>query len=109
MLFSLAGAGCAGTYGYDMIYGYDAMPAEIVPPAIEAYPHTYYRGSYAYLVGNHWYYPTQRGWMVFRQEPRELARYRTRIAPAAPMRPHALPPPGYAYPPEAPRREYIVP
>jgi hypothetical protein len=97
---------CAGTYGYDAVYGYEAVPATVVPPTIEAYPRTYYRGSYAYLVGDQWYYPTQRGWMVFREEPRELGRFRTQMAPAAP-RVRAMPAPGYAYPPVAPRRKHV--
>lgn len=99
---------CAGTYGLEVVHGYRAVPAAIVPATIEAYPRTYYRGSYAYLVGDKWYYPTDRGWMVFREEPRELSRYRREIAPTVP-RARPMPAPGYAYPPPPPppRREYV--
>lgn len=53
--------------------------AEFVPPEIWAYPHVLFGGVYAYLVDGVWYYPTPQGWMVFRREPVELSRQRTRI------------------------------
>src|SRR5262249_19106417 len=52
-------------------------PAPYVPPNIEVYPRTLYRGRYAYLVDGRWSDAGPRGWVILREEPRELARYRT--------------------------------
>ncbi len=43
---------------------------------IEAYPRVYYRGSYVYYVDGRWYYPSQRGWVYYRNEPRALITHR---------------------------------
>jgi len=56
-----------------------AVRAQIVPTDIYAYPRVWYNGSYVYLVDGRWYYPTNQGWRVYRREPQELSRQRTRI------------------------------
>jgi hypothetical protein len=48
------------------------------PRGVYGYPSVNYRGGPAYLVDNRWYYSTPRGWVVFREEPRELRSYRER-------------------------------
>lgn len=100
----LLAGGCTGTIGAEgaVVYGYPVVRAEVVPVAITAYPRVYYRGSWAYLVDGRWYYQTPRGYVVFREEPRELRRYREQIRPSRPRR---GPPVEYGYPRERrPRR-----
>jgi hypothetical protein len=74
-------------------------PVTAVPPDIWVYPHVYYGGGYVYLVNGSWYQPTRSGWVVFRREPVELSRQRTRIY-ASPRVPRT---PTYGYPPPASR------
>jgi hypothetical protein len=50
-----------------------------VPADVRSYPRVHYRGADAYLVNGRWYYAAPQGWVVFREEPRELARYRTEL------------------------------
>src|SRR5690606_17698719 len=57
-------------------YGYPVVTVDTVPAYVYDYPRVAYRGRYAYLVQGRWYYPSSRGWVVFRDEPRELRRYR---------------------------------
>ena len=94
------------------VAGYATVYASDVPVDIYAYPHVYYEGGYAYLVGDRWYYPTGGGWVVLRGEPPELHRYRTIYVQRAPSaypgyhrgyeeRQYA--PPAYSYPPPATR------
>jgi hypothetical protein len=80
----LFGAGCAGTTTVAtsttfrspaVLYDYPITYVQTVPD-LTFYPRTYYRGSYAYLVNGRWYYQTRGRWVVFREEPRELYRYR---------------------------------
>ncbi|MGK3999118.1 hypothetical protein [Sorangium sp. So ce1024] len=70
--------GCLGTVGAEgyVVSGYPAVRAEVVPVEITAYPRVFFRGTYAYLVDGQWYYPTNRGWVIFEQEPVELRHYR---------------------------------
>ncbi len=82
---ALFATGCAGsttvaattTYpaGTAVVYDYPVTYVETVPD-FRYYPRTYYHGSYAYLVNGRWYYQTRGRWVVFREEPRELYRYR---------------------------------
>jgi hypothetical protein len=101
-VIALAATGCVGTVGAEggVVYGYPTVYAEVAPADLTIYPRVYYRGAYAYLVDGAWYYPSAGGWVVFRQEPVELYRYRTRYLPAdryhGPYR-------GYGYPQERPR------
>ncbi|WP_437277694.1 hypothetical protein WME90_41710 [Sorangium sp. So ce375] len=71
--------GCMGTVGTEggfVVSGVPAVRAEVVPVEIAAYPRVYFRGTFAYLVDGRWFYPTNRGWVIFEQEPRELRNYR---------------------------------
>lgn len=93
------------------IGGYAVAPVSSVPVAIEAYPHVQYVDRYAYLIDGRWYYPTYDGWVVFLEEPRELAEYRSRIQAAPPAtRPpdvyYGYPPPPPPTPPRELHREY---
>ena len=103
---AVALSGCYATAGAEVPsaevdVGVPVVQADVVPVTIETYPHVYYRGSYAYLVDGRWYYRSRaRGWVIMREEPTELARYRaTYVTRSRPARA-----PGYAYPPE--RRTY---
>ncbi|MCC6559094.1 MAG: hypothetical protein IT372_39725, partial [Polyangiaceae bacterium] len=55
--------------------------ADVAPADLYLYPRYYYNGAYAYFVDGSWYYPHTGGWVVFRSEPAELYRYRTRYLP----------------------------
>lgn len=78
-------AGCAGTTtpaaantpvrSTPVVYDYAVTYVQAVPD-LTYYPRTYYRGSYAYLVNGRWYYQTRGRWVVFKEEPRELYRFR---------------------------------
>jgi len=87
---ALALGGCtitSRTPTVDFVAGYRADVVATVPATIERYPHTRYGDSEAYLVDGRWYYRAPEGrWLVFREEPRELQRYRTEITlrPPAP-------------------------
>ena len=108
----LGAAGCEATFTpAQPVYGYydgTVVAATEVPVDVWGYPRVYYGGGYAYLVNGLWYQPTARGWVVFRREPVELSRERTRIYAARPavrmtVRP-AVRTPVYAYPrPVTPR------
>jgi hypothetical protein len=74
--------GCVAHAQGELVADYPAEYVEYVPPRIEYYPRTYYRGSPAYLVDGRWYYRTHDRWIVFREEPGELRNYRVRHAPA---------------------------
>jgi hypothetical protein len=86
VLAYIGGTGCAGTTRAQgtLVYGYPAVYVETVPAHTVYQPRVYYRGRYAYLVGGRWYYPGERGWVVFREEPRELRRYRVNSADRTP-------------------------
>lgn len=72
----LAQSGCAVEAEPPALGGYATVYAADVPPDIYAYPHVYYDGGYAYLVGDQWYYPYADRWVVLRSEPPALYRYR---------------------------------
>jgi hypothetical protein len=61
---------------YPSQYVYPTEYVAEVPARIEYYPHTYYQGRPAYLVGERWYYHTRERWVVFREEPAHLREYR---------------------------------
>ena len=110
---SVTGAsGCTTSAGVsgEVVYGYPAVTVETVPVHVHHTPHVVYRGRYAYLYHDRWYYPSSRGWVVFRDEPRELQRYRVyyrdhrrfppEVRPAPvyrPTRPGYRPSDGYRY------------
>jgi hypothetical protein len=69
------GASACVVHTYDeeeVVYGYPAVRVVSAPPDLYLYPRTEYRGGYAYLVGDVWYYESPRGWVAFRSAPREL-------------------------------------
>jgi hypothetical protein len=74
--------GCFAHARGELVYDQPVEYVDTVPERIEYYPRTYYRGHPAYLVDGRWYYPHNRRWVVFREEPVELRQYRTRHAPA---------------------------
>jgi len=102
----VAASGCAADVYPPTVGGYATVYATNVPPDMTAYPRVAYDGGYAYLVGNRWYYPSRDRWLVLREEPPQLYRYRTtyvappvyRPAPVYAPRQYA-PPPQYSYPP----------
>ncbi|WP_437754770.1 hypothetical protein [Sorangium sp. So ce1389] len=96
--------GCLGTVATEgfVVSGYPAARVEAVPVEIAAYPRVYFRGTYAYLVGDEWYYPTNRGWVVFEEEPVELRRYRQTYRAS----PRYVPERELSYPRERGRRFY---
>ncbi len=102
---AIGAAGCEATFTpvepVVTVWGTGTVaPVTAVPTDIWGYPRVYYGGTYTYLVNGLWYQPTPRGWVVFRREPIELGRERTRIY-AAPRR--VVPrTPAYAYPRSAP-------
>jgi hypothetical protein len=65
-----------------VLFSHPVVYVESPPPRVYERPHTVYRGRNAYLVDNRWYYPSERGWVYFREEPRELRRYRETQADA---------------------------
>jgi hypothetical protein len=99
---AIGAAGCEATIRPPSLFAYEEdetlAPASRVPPNIWEYPHVPYGGTYAYLVRGQWYYPTDRGWMVFRREPQELSRQRTRVGPPSWQQPPEAPPGYYGYP-----------
>ena len=78
-LMALGAAGCEATFrpgpltaSWEVGGAWVAEP----PDDITRYPHVWYEGRWVYLVDGFWYAPTARGWIVLREEPRELGRYR---------------------------------
>jgi hypothetical protein len=94
--------GTVGTEGGFVVSGVRAVRAEAVPVEIAAYPRVYFRGTFAYLVDGRWFYPTNRGWVVFEQEPRELRNYRQTYETS----PRYVPERELSYPRERGRRYY---
>lgn len=101
LLSALSSVGCTATLGGELVYGHPVYVAETVPVELETYPRVYYRGGYAYLAEDRWYYQGPRGWVIFREEPRELYRYRTALPRE--HRARRAPPPRVR--PTAPREE----
>lgn len=102
-------AGCAADVYTPTVGGYSTIYVDDAPPNIALYPHVWYGGGYAYLVGNTWYYPSRNRWVVLKQEPPELYRYRARYVervPPAEYGPVYRPLPGRTY---APPVEYGYP
>jgi hypothetical protein len=89
--------------------GYETVYADTVPPDIYGYPHVWYDGGYAYLADGRWYYPTRGRWVVLRQEPPELYRYRSYYVRQAPPAYVGHGPPVYQPSPGAPRAAPLPP
>jgi hypothetical protein len=105
---SVGATGCAATVTAtpgvraQLLFSYPVVHVESAPVRVYERPHVMYRGRHAYLVDGRWYYPSDRGWVYFREEPGELRRYRESHADArtypAPRR--------YEAPREQRRRRY---
>ena len=84
---SLGATGCAATVTATpvharVLFSYPVVYVESPPVRVYQRPHVVYRGRNAYLVDGRWYYPSERGWVYFREEPTELRRYREAHAEA---------------------------
>jgi hypothetical protein len=93
---ALGAAGCEATFSpgpASTSWEIGAIWATDVPEDITLYPHVWYQGRWIYLVDGLWYAPTSRGWIVLREEPPDLSRYRRYYEPDASRR----------YAPTAPR------
>lgn len=77
-LTALGAAGCEATFTpAPLTASWEVGATWVEPPDdITQYPHVWYEGRWIYLVDGFWYMPTPRGWVVLREEPRELGRYR---------------------------------
>jgi hypothetical protein len=60
-----------------VLYDHPVVYVDDAPSGIYDRPAVYYHGRPAYLVRGRWYYPSESGWVYFRDEPRELRRART--------------------------------
>jgi hypothetical protein len=102
----LGAAGCyagvgtrAAVYSEPVVYtDPSVVVVQTVPAEIERYPRHYYRGSYVYLVDGQWYVRSSGRWVVYRSEPRDLARVRVSYEAKygrhyRPRHEHASPPP----------------
>ena len=80
LMVAMGIAGCAGSTrrGPD-VYGYRVRGSNIDPVIIDRAPRVYFRGAWASLVDGQWVYPTETGWVVFVEEPAELARCRDTV------------------------------
>jgi hypothetical protein len=94
-LTALATAGCEATFSPGPLTatwdtgGYWSVEA---PDDVYAYPHVWYEDRWVYLVNGAWYAPTSQGWVILRDEPRELGRYRSYYEPG-PVRRYTPSPP----------------
>jgi hypothetical protein len=85
----IGSAGCAATVTATPVrtrtlYSYPVVEVDSVPPRIYDSPRVTYHGRPAYLVGTRWYYSSGGRWVYFREEPRELRRYREHRSHARP-------------------------
>jgi hypothetical protein len=72
-------AGYGHGYGANRVHGYLADRTNR-PANVNAYPRVPYGDSSAYLINGRWYYKVNdQYWVVFREEPRELARRRVEL------------------------------
>lgn len=76
-----------------VLYDYPVVYVDEAPSDVYDRPTAYYHGRPAYLVGARWYYPSESGWVYFRDEPVELRRARTtrafvRVEADGPRRTH---------------------
>jgi hypothetical protein len=93
--------GCVAHARGTLVYDHEAEYVDAAPERVEYYPSTYYRGRPAYLIDGRWYYHSDRRWVVFRDEPRELRDYRVHRAPA-----YLRDNPGYRAPRQSETRYY---
>jgi hypothetical protein len=94
-LVALAAAGCEATFTPGPLTAtWDTGAVWYVEPPLDAsqYPHVWYGDRWVYLIDGSWYAPTAQGWIILREEPRELGRYRSYYEPG-PTRRYAPSPP----------------
>lgn len=84
---AVGASGCVATVSGEADYGYPVTYVHAAPANIHAYPRAPYRGGYAYLVGDAWYYEGSRGWVTFQSPPRELEAHRVHIVHERTRRP----------------------
>ena len=94
-----AGNGCTVRTGEGAVDGYAYARADSAPAYAERYPHTRYHDRDAYYVEGRWYWAGDDGWYVFRDEPRELRRWRTEYYTHTPNGPGYGNGPGVQRPP----------
>ncbi len=117
--FTISGAllasACAARYEGYASTGYTTVQVG-PPPVYYAYPSVWYRGSYVYLIDGAWYVQRGSRWYRYREEPRELGRYRnyyrsygrfpSHVRSRVPSRRYDAPPPRRRYDSSPPRRRY---
>lgn len=88
------------------VYGYAVRSSRVDPVVLDRAPRVYFRGAWAHLVDGQWVYPTDHGWVVFVEEPPELARHRDTVETEqtatdvpSPRGPTVRQGPGFAIPP----------
>lgn len=94
-LTALGATGCEATFSPGPLatsWEVGATWAVVPPDDIGRYPHIWYEDRWVYLVDGRWYAPTPRGWVILRDEPRELGRYREYYEPGPPRRYEPTPP-----------------
>ena len=96
----LYASGCTVRTGEGAVDGYSYVRADTPPDYVERYPHTRYHDRDAYYVDGRWYWNGGDGWYVFREEPYELHRWRTKYYTHTPNGP-AYEGPGVQRPPPA--------
>lgn len=72
------------------------------PPNLDTAPRGYYNGYTTYWYDNHWWYHSPRGWHYYRDEPRELQRYRPGVQQPPPAYPRGYGGGPYGPPPPLP-------
>jgi len=88
-LSTLGTAGCEATFTPGPVSAaLGASSTWVVQPPhnLSSYPHVWYDGRWIYLVDGAWYAPSTEGWIILRDEPTELGRYRRYYEPGPPRR-----------------------
>lgn len=78
-LMAAAFAGCLACAAWSSNAAADPpiyIEVDVVPPSIEAHPHTVYEGRPVYYYEGHWYERRGPRWVYYRDEPRPLVEYR---------------------------------
>lgn len=72
--------------GGTITYSEPVIEAEVVPYEVETYPTYAYGGVTWYLVDGRWYSRRGDAWVIYRDEPTELRRYRVGYYSSHPVR-----------------------
>jgi hypothetical protein len=106
--FGAVVAACAAAAPPHSIDGHAVVAVDAAPVEIERYPRARWHGRWAYLVDGAWWYPTDTGWVIFRDVPAELRTEHPSVSSgpagaAIPMQgPYGGGPPPILGPPETP-------